>query len=240
MPIRILCLHGMGTDSTILKAQLSSFLNLLPDDYIFTFPDAPLLCDPSPGVSEHYPGPYRCWFNTPTNTKVAQSYMWVRQHILQNGGNPFDAVIGFSQGAALAAGMLLHQQIEDPKAPPLFRAAMFICSPLPFACVPDYGIDVRRYFGVKLLEGCEIEQVTDGPFYNMFHPDVDEVRIRIPTAHVYGRQDDWRRHSMELRGLCCPQLQIEFEHDGGHEVPRHASEEICDVFEELVIRAGLM
>ncbi|KAF9887634.1 hypothetical protein FE257_009727 [Aspergillus nanangensis] len=276
MALRVLCLHGMGTDSSILQAQISHFLNLLPDCYYsFTFPDGPVLCDASPGVADHHPGPYRCWFNTPTNAKVSQAYSWVRRKILQNGA-PFDVVIGFSQGAALAAGMLLHQQIEDPHAPPLFRAAMFICSPLPFACVPQYGIDVGRYFGVepvragrrpttvpeylvaeayflrndKELEGEDEEEAdsTDsetgdtkaGPFYNMFHPSVDEVRIRIPTAHVYGRKDVWRRHSMELRGLCCLRNQIEFEHDGGHEVPRSASEEICDLFQELIMRAGLV
>jgi pimeloyl-ACP methyl ester carboxylesterase len=265
----------MGTDSTILKAQISHFLDLLPACYEFTFPDAPVLCDPSPGVAEHHPGPYRCWFNTPTNAKVAQAYAWVQTAVLRQ-GDSFDVVIGFSQGAALAAGMLLHQQIEHPNAPPLFRAAMFICSPLPFSCMPNYGIDIRRYFGVEpvpclatagrpntvpsdlvaeayfLRNDQELEpDSTDaephgtgvsspGPYYNMFHPSVDNLRITIPTAHVYGRKDAWRRHSMELRGLCSPTDRVEFQHDGGHEVPRTASEEISDIFEELMVRAGLV
>lgn len=79
-----------------------------------------------------------------------------------------------------------------------------------------------------------------GPYYNMLHPTVDKFRIRVPTAHVYGRKDSWRGHSMDLMGLCDSKKCVKFEHDGGHEVPRSASEEMCDLFEELMARAGLL
>lgn len=263
MTVRVLCLHGMGTDASILRAQLSSFLSLLPPSYSFTFPEAPILCDPSPGVEDFYAGPYRCWFNTPTTEKVAQAQTYLKAFLTERG--PFDVVIGFSQGAALAASLLLHQRIEDPKAEPWFKAAMFICSPLPFSSYTEYGVDVRKYFGVQGLPLPSNRPATvadylvadayfrrnekdlgeadcgDGDqFYNMFHPSVDEVRINIPTAHIYGRKDSWRRHSMDLVGLCDPHQVLRFEHDGGHEVPRGASEEICDLYEEVVARAGLL
>lgn len=262
MTVRVLCLHGMGTDASILRAQLSPSLSLLPPSYSFTFPDAPILCDPSPGVEDFYNGPYRCWFNTPTTEKVAQANAYLKEFLTQSG--PFDVVIGFSQGAALAASLLLHQRIEDPKAEPWFKAAIFICSPLPFVCYTEYGVDVRKYFGVlgPPLPSKRPTTVPDylvadayfrrndkdlgggdggsgGQFYNMFHPSVDQVRISIPTVHIYGRRDDWRRHSKDLVGLCDPRHVLQFEHDGGHEVPRSASDEICDLYEEVVARAGL-
>ncbi|KAM3516798.1 hypothetical protein NHJ13051_009573 [Beauveria bassiana] len=278
-PIRVLCLHGLGTGSNILKSQLSPVLSLLPSSYSFVFLDGPVICDPSPGVAELYDGPYRCWFNTPTNDKVAQAYKHMQKFLDDNVDRPFDVVIGFSQGAALVAGMLLREQLgrtgRSETAPTLFKAAMFICSPLPFSCTADHGVDVRRYFGIEpsleslpssrpttvpdylvadafflrndkdlagLATGFEDKKdykVEAEPYYNMLHPDVDTVRISIPTAHVYGKEDSWRRHSMDLVRLCEGANRICFQHDGGHEIPRAASEEICDLFEELIARAGL-
>lgn len=256
MTIRVLCLHGMGTDSTILKAQLRPVLELLPSYYTFTFPDGPVLCDPSPGVADHYSGPYRCWFKTPSNERVAAAI----DHVGARAAD-FDVVVGFSQGGALAASMLMRQRLEG--AEPAFRAAMFICSPLPFSCTPDNGIDVRRYFGVDpdssplpgrrtsvpgdlvadsyFLRDEDSDPAAEKPlYYNMFHPDVDDVRISIPTAHVHGRKDSWRQHSRQLVGLCDRSKAKVFEHGGGHEVPRDAQEDLCDLFEDLVARAGLL
>ncbi|KAM3436083.1 hypothetical protein MY4824_004561 [Beauveria thailandica] len=278
-PIRVLCLHGLGTGSHILKSQLSPVISMLPSSYSFVFLDAPVICDASPGVADLYVGPYRCWFNTPTNHKVAQAYKHMQKFLDDNSDHPFDVVIGFSQGAALVAGMLLREQLElagrRKTTPPLFKAAMFICSPLPFSCTTDHGVDVRSYFGIQPslkplpsnrptivpdylvadaffrrndkdlarsatgFEDKEDYKVEAEPYYNMLHPDVDTARISIPTAHVYGKKDSWRRHSMDLVRLCEGSNRICFQHDGGHEVPRAASEEICDLFEELIARAGL-
>ena len=79
---------------------------------------------------------------------------------------PFDLVLGFSQGAAVAASILLHEQLAGQQATrkqgkmsdlasqpsldklPLFRAAVFICSPLPFSKSLQYGVDTRVSFGL--------------------------------------------------------------------------------------------
>ena len=74
-------------------------------------------------------------------------------------------------------------------------------------------------------------QVSRGVYYQMYHPSVDSVRINIPTVHVYGRQDKWRLHSKDLVKLCSRELSTVFEHEGGHEIPRSASEDICDAIE---------
>jgi pimeloyl-ACP methyl ester carboxylesterase len=228
--------------------------------------------------------------------------------------------MGFSQGAALAASMLLHHSLEHPSESPLFKAAIFICAPLPFAKNKGVGIDVRAYFGVPVpsrkhsgltivdpslvpekyflrrddgdidsnsdtsagssrtpspapiqplafphpnlqrsasapLEdnsdseaGSGVESAAEdegedegkdkGLFYNLFHASATHLRISIPTAHIYGRQDEWRAHSISLVGLCAGPV-VCFEHDGGHEVPRGASEEIADVVEEVIARVGI-
>lgn len=82
------------------------------------------------------------------------------------------------------------------------------------------------------------ETSNDGPYYNMFHPTSDTVRLAIPTAHIYGAQDSWKRHGIDLLQLCTDATS--FQHDGKHEIPSYASEEICDLVEELAMRAGIV
>ena len=298
-----------------------------------------------------YAGPYRCWYDIPTTLKVARAHAQVSAIIRDLG--PFEMVMGFSQvspaflpnpptctamflcplidhqyqGAALAASMILHHQIEHPSESPLFRAAIFICAPLPFACSPDHGMDVRKHFGVDVSEPLSTDRPTivparllpapspvksdkagnadakpssesysdsdsdsksgsdssnsgsnlispasssgsstpfskssvipsqaslrtgfenfkptaaepTSPLYNMFHATADSSRIVIPTAHIYGLGDAWRPHSLDLVTLCAGPV-VAFQHDGGHEIPRAASEMICDAVEEVVACAGL-
>ncbi|KAN0074876.1 Serine hydrolase FSH [Elaphomyces granulatus] len=52
-----------------------------------------------------------------------------------------------------------------------------------------------------------------------FHPDLHHERINIPTAHVWGSQDVFRPHAVNLFKLCDPTVAAVYEHDGEHDVP---------------------
>ena len=141
-------------------------------------------------------------------------------------------------------------------------------SPIPFSKDLGHGINTRTYFGFRapkpsrtgcptripdyliadaaylkseektirnssgqLIQACET-------YYQMFHPTVDSVRIDVPTAHIYGWKDPWRLHSMDLVKLCSDDLASVFEHDGGHDIPRSVSEEICDGIETAIAKAN--
>lgn len=119
------------------------FRKLLPPDYDLVFLDGPATCDAAPGVAALYPGPYRCWYDTPTTSKVQKAHAAVLAFARRAG--PFDGVMGFSQGAALAASVLLHHELEG--APPPFAFAVFVCAPLPFSHALAHGIDTRAHFG---------------------------------------------------------------------------------------------
>ncbi|KAK0636630.1 serine hydrolase FSH [Bombardia bombarda] len=272
--VRILCLHGMGTNSKIFQEQTALLRSMLPSNYIFTFIEAAEPCTPPAEIAQFFPppsySPYLCWYKSPSTLKVALAH----QRILAALGageprtrRPYDVILGFSMGASIAASLLLHHRIDHgPDAPPLVKAAVFFASPLPFArClewgraadladelvpkdeyflqpeVDDDGEEEEEVVPCAVHERCRrsrvkgVEANPDGRvYYQMFHPSVDEVRIGIPTAHVYGRMDPWRPHSRDLAGLCDGRTARVFEHDGGHEIPGHVVEEICDVIESTV------
>ncbi|KGO72707.1 Serine hydrolase FSH [Penicillium italicum] len=251
MTVRILSLHGMGTNARIFAAQTAHFRDLLPPDYEFVFVDGTTVCDPAPEVAENFEGPYLGWYRSPSTVSVAAAHDTVRKVIEEKG--PFDAVLGFSQGAAVAASILLHAQIAGQTPP--FQAAIFIGSPIPFSSSLDYGIDTRTYFGIAAsspsrpgalmqipdylvtdpayLKG---DQSAEDVFYQMFHATVDPYRIGIPTTHVYGLRDQWRRHSMDLVQLCDRTTAVE--HGEGHGVPAGYSEEIADAVETVMTGVG--
>ena len=77
------------------NSVIASFRSLLPEDYEFVFLDGIVECEAAPGVDGFYPGPYLCWYNTPTTSKVARAHKYVLDFVRANG--PFDGVMGFSQ-----------------------------------------------------------------------------------------------------------------------------------------------
>jgi len=223
---------------------------LLPSHFEFVFLDGTTSCDAAPGVADIYPAPYICWYKTPTTENVAKARKFVLSFVEENG--PFDIIMGFSQGAALSASILLHHQIETPDKRAPFKAAIFFGSPVPFSSSLDHGIDARYYFGIPApVPNPAIPEwlITDKAYlggesfadiskvrYQMFYQEVDAVRISIPTAHIYGRKDMWRLHSIELLGLCDRKSAAVFEHHGGHEIPDDSIEDICDVIESVVAK----
>lgn len=127
--MRFLCLHGMGTNPEILEAQLAPLRASLSGHHEFVYLAGEVECDAAPGIGSIYPGPYLCYYHLPTTTHVADAHDLVLDFIEDEG--PFDGVIGFSQGAALASSLML-QRAKDPSAEPLFQLAIFLCASLPF------------------------------------------------------------------------------------------------------------
>ncbi|MCJ1404141.1 hypothetical protein MMC11_007366 [Xylographa trunciseda] len=105
---------------------------------------------------------------------------------------PFDGVIGFSQGACLAASLMMqHARKEPPQS--TFRCAIFIC-------------------------GIEPWNMTDGRTYNT---TTDGELIQVPVATIYGSKDyQWAEASLALSRLCNSQTKEVFDHGRGHEIPR--------------------
>ncbi|KAH8817120.1 DUF341 domain protein [Xylogone sp. PMI_703] len=199
--MRILCLHGMGTNAKIFEAQtnalrasISAELNMECD---FVFVDAEIATEPRNGVEKYYEGPFLSYYDWDSPQSIQKAYGLLYDLIEECG--PFDGVMGFSQGGSLAASFLLHHMETCPSQPveELFRFAIMICSGNPFDA---RGVQTRRY-----------------------HPDQDNLRISIPTVHIVGRGDDEYSRQLLLHCLCDARRSTVYDHGGGHEIPRRAA-----------------
>ncbi len=125
---------------------------------------------------------------------------------------PFDGVMGFSQGAALAAMLLARGSPAEP-----FRFAIFLCAGLPF-CEASLRSGVLRHLD----------------------PKVDKELIRVPTAHIVGSKDDALHASLMMRDLCLAKVGGLFDHGAGHEIPvspKGINGDMARCAEDAVVRA---
>ncbi|KAI3400338.1 hypothetical protein diail_3355 [Diaporthe ilicicola] len=127
--MRILCLHGHGTNARILEAQLERLRAKLPHDWVFEFLDGEMEAAPAPGVEAVFPGPYLCYHGEPIEDDVKAAHEFLLEVVRDEG--PFDIVVGFSQGAALAAAVIARHE-KQGDADRMFKLAVFIGASMPF------------------------------------------------------------------------------------------------------------
>ncbi|KAB8233969.1 hypothetical protein ETB97_003940 [Aspergillus alliaceus] len=200
MPLKLLCLHGWGTNTKILQSQLNGLTADLRRDNTATFHflEGEVDSIPGPGISGYYDGPYYSYYKFPRsisdNGKEEESMLdaYDRLYDAFDEEGPFDGVLGFSHGGTLAAGFLIHHAKLHPQEPPPFRCAIFINSLPPFRMNPGE------------------DPVID--------PDL-EGYINIPTVNIGGAQDPLLEYSLALHQLCNPALSTWVVHSKGHDIP---------------------
>ncbi|KAI5474529.1 hypothetical protein MNV49_003085 [Pseudohyphozyma bogoriensis] len=148
--------------------------------------------------------PRTWWFSedkpdgTKQYNKLDVALRFLREVLEQQG--PFDAVWGFSQGAALA-GMLVAL-VETPSKNPIFAAPGSNWPPKPFK------------FGIL---SCGFEPV-DPEVRAWFNPPP-----KTPTLHVLGRGDTIVGEDRSVPFIGCFEGARAEWHDGGHHAPSKAS-----------------
>lgn len=154
-------------------------------------------------------------------------------HILDNGF--YDVILGFGQGAAVATSWLLHEGL-DKFAVSWFKVGIFICHMLPFSRCLETGYDARVLFLPDSKAPATIQnRQTDEKrlYFRMLHPEVDDYRIKIPTAHIHGREDPWRMQGRKLWHLCEEDTWQYTLHEGGHDMgPAEEAGDIVEVIKE--------
>jgi predicted esterase len=215
--------------------------------HTFDFVDGEGNCDAAPGMSGSYPPPYFCWYERGDPGEVQAAHEHLRSVVDEDG--PYDGVIGFSEGAALAAGLLLSD--ECSAAEPRFKVAILFNSVVPL--VPS-GCDCPGASLSEVVQGhqdsyldlllpreqkdaaTEEERAAVLSRALCFSPQGGH-KISIPTIHVIGEKDAFAESSRLVVDLCTPDTAQVVIHDGGHELPRDGS--VLDRCAELIETAVL-
>ncbi|PWY81669.1 hypothetical protein BO94DRAFT_520435 [Aspergillus sclerotioniger CBS 115572] len=200
MPLKLLCLHGWGTNVKIFQSQLGGLMADLRRDNTatFHFVEGDVDSAPGPGIAGFYDGPYYSYYHFPLplsdpesgNASLMDAYDWLYDVVNEDG--PFDGILGFSHGGTLAAGFLIHHAKTYPREAPLFRCAIFINSLPPFRMDPGGDPVVDSDLGGY---------------------------INIPTVTIAGVQDPLLEYSIALYQLCDPNKATWVVHSKGHDVP---------------------
>ncbi|KAM3077721.1 hypothetical protein ACMFMG_007045 [Clarireedia jacksonii] len=190
-----------------------------------------------------FPGPYYSYFTVPSPGAVLTAIDRLEEFIDVQG--PFDGILGFSHGAALAASYLLHDSTrQHPRND--FRCAVFFCA---IQCwnldSPEFTLSKDgkyRSLGGTLNPHkvvCSTDDITSG-FGAAYHPLVKgnwdagtsllwpfgQAPLRwgplgcidIPSLHVIGFQDTYRGDSTILTTFCTAAKTHIVETTGGYEI----------------------
>lgn len=190
--------------------------------------------NPAPEVEKYHPGPFLAWHRRHFTKDIEGAHEYVRAIIDEDG--PYDGVIGFSQGGALAASLILTHQLRQFEHPKPFNFAIFISSVLPVTPSEEIGIDAtgyvvgyeRSYPGFFGLSEQELEQKVSSTAAHLFAPmdtttgneSLLASKIDIPTLHILGSKDEFHSFGRHVVDLCEQRKSHVLVHDHGHEVPR--------------------
>ncbi|PYI32509.1 hypothetical protein BP00DRAFT_341464 [Aspergillus indologenus CBS 114.80] len=149
--MRILCLHGYGNNPASMSQQLAGLRQHAPPDWEFVFLRGPTECHPATnvaaGLAKKFPGPFNCYARSMSPDQTRDTYTLL-DHTIRTQG-PFDGVLGFSHGAAVALGYLLERFAAVGAAPaayPFRFAVFFSCI---FACSSDRTFVEDLYPGLR-------------------------------------------------------------------------------------------
>ncbi|KAI8182806.1 hypothetical protein K4K52_006956 [Colletotrichum sp. SAR 10_76] len=143
----------MGTSSKIFQVQTAAIRSALSKSLsaTFEFVEGALEWPAAPGINL-LAGPnaeYFAYYDTDKYDTIIQAVDDLEEYVKSEG--PFDGVLAFSQGAALAAMLIARDTFPSP-----FAFAVFICGGPPFSEKEIKETNTLRYFGAqdKDLETC--------------------------------------------------------------------------------------
>ena len=114
---------------------------------------------------------------------------------------PFDAILGYSHGAQLAASMLARARTRKSRVAESIKCAIFISGGIPYTTDSRYSRD-----GTTTMQHID--------------PEKSGAVLDIPTANIWGRNDSRYPGTSEvLSKLCHPAWRAIYVHAGGHEIP---------------------
>ncbi|MDI1489931.1 MAG: hypothetical protein OHK93_001130 [Ramalina farinacea] len=180
---RILCLHGGGVNARIFRQQSRGLIKQLKPHFRLVFADGPFFCKPGPGMVPVYEehGPFRRWMRwlpeqpeCDARTAAKRIDRQIKQAMdeddEQGATGEWVGLLGFSQGAKIAASMLFMQQkraelLGANMAGTNFRFAVIMAGRAPLVTfdpqlVKSPGIADLADISVEFPEGGLVESAT--------------------------------------------------------------------------------
>lgn len=194
----------------------------LPSEVLFDFIDALFEGAPAPGIKNFFEPPYFVWHRQWAPAEVSKVHDYVKAAIAQNG--PYNGVIGFSEGAALAAALLLENAAGvGPLVEPMFGFAVFFNAVNVLSPSKELGrmFEIEERDSRKSFEEGNIDH--GSPALDCVYAlcsDAAPRLIAVPTLHVIGLQDVFVEHSYDLVKLCRSENATVLTSSVGHEVPK--------------------
>lgn len=244
---RILCLHGGGTTGAIFSTQCRSLSRGLPH-FRLVFANAPFASEPGPGVLPAYGAwgpPFFSWlFWKPEHPRlddvaaaraVASCLDQAKADDDARGGcGPWVALLGFSQGAKIAASLLLDQQVRREKGLAEnggssgdaggseldhYRFGVLVAGRGPLVGLSEHTWEHPALVGLGDLAGLQRFERPKLP-QSLDSEHRDALWLRVPTVHVHGLLDEGLEWNRKLARQYCDETSAAVvEWSGPHRVP---------------------
>ncbi|KAF4981375.1 hypothetical protein FZEAL_2805 [Fusarium zealandicum] len=223
---RILCLHGGGVNAEVFKLQCRGIITRLKSTFRFVFMQAPFLSAPHPAIVSVYGdmGPFRRWLRwQPDHPEIepeaaAEEIRYQCRWTMEDdpGTGEWVGILGFSQGAKIAASLLWTQQqvtaqLGAEESLTHFKFGIIMAGRGPVVML-DYRVQQPRHVADAATLSSDFD---DWPETN----EGDHV-LSIPSLHVHGLQDPGiEQHQMLVEEYCKTGTTRLVEWDGGHRIP---------------------
>ncbi|KAL8657371.1 MAG: hypothetical protein Q9226_001980 [Calogaya cf. arnoldii] len=243
--MKIICLHGAGANSNILKTLLAPMIYELAksDQVDFFFIDGRVGCAPAIGLAEQYDGPYYRFLNNdaPHDSQLGG----LARSVSKSVAGPEDfaremARQGMASADSSQACDYVEQQVEQHVNGP-FDAVLGFSEGSSVAA----SLMLRRAAQGKLpLFKFAIFFCAVVPFrFNdkgLLLADERPERIEVATLHIVGARDPVRLAGVSLYNLCDQRLAAFYDHGKGHTIPwGPQTENITKWVREIMQRAQM-
>lgn len=229
---RILCLHGGGTNARIFRAQCRRLTSELKAEFRLVFAEAPFESSAGSDVLSVYRewAPFKRWLRwRPEQPHVPHEVVVSELDDALDGAMRSDdglgatgewvAVLGFSQGAKVAASLLYRQQLREAQGSSASLGDhRFLFGILLAGRAPLFSLEPASTANdnLGLPDAAHLSTADDLSRVSHSRKNI----LRIPTLHVHGLRDKGRDLHLQLyEEACAPETRTLVEWDGDHRVP---------------------
>lgn len=225
---RILCLHGGGTNARIFKAQCRVVSRMLEPYFRFAFAEAPFDSVPGPDVVSVYAeyGPFKRWFPEQHDGVEDRAVIEaidnsirtaMREDDRSGATGPWVGLLGFSQGAKMAASLIFRQQIRGEKLGRAKAGSDWKFAVLMAGRAPIVSLDPDVFRSSMLSSPSQIDLSGPSKLEDIMR---EEYVLKLPTIHVHGLEDPGLHlHRELLEEYCSFDSARVLEWNGAHRVP---------------------